>query len=166
MGRDSTAGDLKIQYCYKSEFSLKLIYRFTVTPIIHMSFVETEKLILKFTSRCKGPRGAKRPQERTSWGTNTEGLQASDKAQERQQLNTCMERGKARSRTEDPKTDPHKKRLIGSSGDPGSIPGSGRSQGEGNVNPPQYSCLEDSMDRGAWPATVHGVTKSRTQMSN
>ena len=101
MGRDSTAGDLKIQYCYKSEFSLKLIYRFTVTPIIHRSFVETEKLILKFTSRCKGPRGAKRPQERTSWGTNTEGLQASDKAQERQQLNTCMERGKARSRTED-----------------------------------------------------------------
>ena len=112
MGRDSTAGDLKIQYCYKSEFSLKLIYRFTVTPIIHRSFVETEKLILKFTSRCKGPRGAKRPQERTSWGTKTEGLQASEKAQERQQLNTCMERGKARSRTEDPKTDPHKKRLI------------------------------------------------------
>ena len=48
------------------------------------------------------------------------------------------------------------------SGDPGSIPGSGRSPEEGNGNSLQYSCLEDSMDRGAWPATVHGVTKSRT----
>ena len=46
--------------------------------------------------------------------------------------------------------------------DLGSIPGSGRSPGEGNGNPLQYSCLENSMDRGAWPATVHGVSKSRT----
>ena len=46
-------------------------------------------------------------------------------------------------------------------GDPGSIPGSGRSSGEGNGNPLQYSCLENSMDRGVWRATVHGVTKSR-----
>ena len=38
-------------------------------------------------------------------------------------------------------------------GDPGSIPGSGRSPGEGNVNPLQYSCLENPMDRGAWQAT-------------
>ena len=44
-------------------------------------------------------------------------------------------------------------------GDPGSIPGSGRSPGEGNGNPLQYSCLENSMDRGAWRATVHGVAK-------
>ena len=44
----------------------------------------------------------------------------------------------------------------------GSIPGSGRSLGEGNDNPLQYSCLEYSMDRGAWRVTVHGVTKSRT----
>ena len=44
--------------------------------------------------------------------------------------------------------------------DPGSIPGSGRSLGEGNSNPVQYSCLENSMDRGAWWATVHGVEKS------
>ena len=45
----------------------------------------------------------------------------------------------------------------------GSIPGSGRSPGEGNGNPLQYSCLENPMDRGAWRATVHGITKSRTQ---
>ena len=44
-------------------------------------------------------------------------------------------------------------------GDPGSIPGLGRSPGEGNGNPCQYSCLGNPMDRGAWPATVHGVVK-------
>ena len=44
-------------------------------------------------------------------------------------------------------------------GVPGSIPGSGRSLGEGNGNPLQYSCLENSMDRGAWQATVHGVAR-------
>ena len=49
-------------------------------------------------------------------------------------------------------------------GDPGSIPGSGRSPAEGNGNPLQYSFLENSMDRGAWWATVCGVTKSRTQL--
>ena len=43
--------------------------------------------------------------------------------------------------------------------DVGSIPGSGRSSGEGNGNPLQYSCLESPMDRGAWWATVHGVAK-------
>ena len=47
-------------------------------------------------------------------------------------------------------------------GDPGSIPGSGRSPGEGHGNPLQYSCLENPMDRGAWKATVHGVTKNQT----
>ena len=51
-------------------------------------------------------------------------------------------------------------------GDMGSIPGSGRSPGEGNGNPLQYSCLENAMDRGAWKSTVHGVTKSRTQLSD
>ena len=51
-------------------------------------------------------------------------------------------------------------------GDPGSIPGSGRSPGEGNSNPLQYSCLENPMDWGAWWATVHGVAKSRTQLSD
>ena len=50
-------------------------------------------------------------------------------------------------------------------GDPGSIPGLGRSTGEGNGNPLQYSCLENPMDRGVWRATVHGVAKSRTQLS-
>ena len=51
-------------------------------------------------------------------------------------------------------------------GDPGSIPGSGRSAGQGNGNPLQYSCLENSMDGGAWWATVHGVTKSQTRLSD
>jgi len=46
------------------------------------------------------------------------------------------------------------------------IPGSGRSSGEGNGNPLQYSCLENPMDRGAWWATVHGVTKSWTRLSD
>ena len=49
-------------------------------------------------------------------------------------------------------------------GDPGSIPGWGRSPGEGNGNPVQYSCLENPTDGGAWWATVHGVTKSGTQL--
>ena len=44
-------------------------------------------------------------------------------------------------------------------GDTGSIPGSGRCPGEGNGNPLQYICWENPMDRGAWQATVHGVTK-------
>ena len=47
-------------------------------------------------------------------------------------------------------------------GDLGSIPGLGRSPGEGNGNPLQYSCLENLMDGGAWWATVHGVAKSQT----
>ena len=51
-------------------------------------------------------------------------------------------------------------------GDPGLIPGLGRSPGKGNGNPLQYSCLENPTDRGAWRATVHGVTKSWTQLSN
>ena len=46
--------------------------------------------------------------------------------------------------------------------DPGSIPGSGRSPGGGHGNPPQYSCLENPMDRGASWAVVHRVTKSQT----
>ena len=49
--------------------------------------------------------------------------------------------------------------------DPGSIPGWGRSPGEGNSNPLQYSFLENPMDRGAWWAAVHGVTKSQTRLS-
>ena len=51
-------------------------------------------------------------------------------------------------------------------GDPGSVPGSGRSPGSGNSYPLQYSCLENSMDRGAWQTTVHGVAKRQTQLSN
>ena len=57
------------------------------------------------------------------------------------------------------------KKLPASAGDirdMGSIPGSGRSPGEGRGNPLQYSCLENPMDRGAWWAIVHGVAKSRT----
>ena len=48
-------------------------------------------------------------------------------------------------------------------GDLGSIPGSARSPGEGNGNPLQDSCLENSTDRGSWSVTVHGVTKSRSE---
>ena len=48
----------------------------------------------------------------------------------------------------------------------GSIPGSGRTPGEVNSNPFQYSCLENLMDRGTWWATIHGVTKSPTQLRN
>ena len=50
--------------------------------------------------------------------------------------------------------------------DPDLIPGSGRSRGEGNGNSLRYSCLEHPMDRGAWLATVHGVTKCQTRLSN
>ena len=51
------------------------------------------------------------------------------------------------------------KASVCNEGDPGSIPGLGRSPGEGNGNPLQYSCLENPMDRGAWWATVHGVAR-------
>ena len=51
-------------------------------------------------------------------------------------------------------------------GDLGSIPGLGRSPGEGNGNPLQYSCLKNPMDKGAWWATVHGVAKTQTRLSN
>ena len=51
-------------------------------------------------------------------------------------------------------------------GDPGLIPGLGRSPGEGNGNPLQDSYLENSMDGGAWWATVHGVAKCQTRLSN
>ena len=51
-------------------------------------------------------------------------------------------------------------------GDLGSIPGSGRSPGEGNGYPLQYSCLENSKDRGAWRAPVLRVTRSQTQLSD
>ena len=52
------------------------------------------------------------------------------------------------------------------SGDPSSIPGLGRAPGEGNGHPLQYSCLENSIDRGVWQATVHGVIKIQTRLSN
>ena len=51
-------------------------------------------------------------------------------------------------------------------GDLGLIPGLGRSPGEGNGNPLQYSCLENSLDRGAWWATVYGVAKSQRRLSD
>ena len=53
---------------------------------------------------------------------------------------------------------------TGDAGDVDSIPGSGRSSGEGNGNPLQYSCLENPMDRGTWWTIVHGVAKSQTQL--
>ena len=53
-----------------------------------------------------------------------------------------------------------------SAGDAGSIPGLGRFPGEGNGSPLQYSCQENSMDRGAWWATVYGVARSQTRLSD
>ena len=58
------------------------------------------------------------------------------------------------------------KASVCNAGDPGSIPGLGRSPGEGNGSPLQYSPLENPMDCRAWKGTVHGVTKSRTQLSD
>ena len=58
------------------------------------------------------------------------------------------------------------KASVYNAGDPGSIPGLGRSPGEGNGNPLQYYCLENPMDRGAWQATVHGIAKSQTRLSD
>ena len=58
------------------------------------------------------------------------------------------------------------KASIYNAGDLGSIPGLGRSPGEGNGNPLQDYCLENPMDRGAWQATVHGVAKSQTRLSD
>ena len=58
------------------------------------------------------------------------------------------------------------KASVYNEGDPGSSHGLGRSPGEGNGNPLQYYCLENPMDRGPWSATVRGVTKSRTQLSD
>ena len=55
---------------------------------------------------------------------------------------------------------------AGNTRDAGSIPGSGRSPGEGKGNTLQHSCLENSIDRGAWWATIHRVAKSQTQLSN
>ena len=55
---------------------------------------------------------------------------------------------------------------AGDTGDVGLTPRSGRSPGVGSDNPLQYSCLENSMDRGAWRATVHGVAKNRTWLSD
>ena len=60
------------------------------------------------------------------------------------------------------------KNLLANAGntrDAGSVPGLGRSPGEGNGTQLQYSCLENSIDIGAWRATVHGVAKSQTQLS-
>ena len=61
------------------------------------------------------------------------------------------------------------KNPLANAGEVGSIPGSGRSPGEGNGNPLQYSCLENPRDRGAWQATVHGVAEEldmTKQLSN
>ena len=55
----------------------------------------------------------------------------------------------------------HPPANAGDAADAGSISGSGRSPGEGNGNPLQYSCLKNPMDRGGWRATVHGIAKSR-----
>ena len=58
------------------------------------------------------------------------------------------------------------KNLPANTEDIGLILGSGKSPGEGNGNPCQYSCLGNPMDRGIWQATIHGVTKESTQLGN
>ena len=58
------------------------------------------------------------------------------------------------------------KNLPANAGDTGVIPGSGRAPGGRNGNPLQYSCLEHSMDRGAWQATIHRVAKSQTRLGD
>ena len=58
------------------------------------------------------------------------------------------------------------KNLPANAGDLGLIPGLGRSPGEGNGNPLQFSCLENPMDRGAWQATFYAATNSKTQLSD
>ena len=55
---------------------------------------------------------------------------------------------------------------AGDARDSGLVPGSGRSPGEGNGNPLQYSCLENPMDRGAWQTVIPGVTQSQTEDTN
>ena len=62
--------------------------------------------------------------------------------------------------------DSDRKESSCNAGDPGLIPGLGRSPGEGNGHPTQYSCRENPMDRGSWSATVHGVAKHRTRLSD
>ena len=82
----------------------------------------------------------------------------------------CIVHGVAKSRTR--LSDFHfpggsvVKNLLANARHPGSIPGSGKSPGEGNGNPFQYSCLENPMDRGAWWATVRRVAKSCTQLND
>ena len=58
------------------------------------------------------------------------------------------------------------KNLLSNAGDSDLIPGSGRFPGEENGKSLQYSCLGNPMERGAWQATVHGIAKSQTQLSN
>ena len=58
------------------------------------------------------------------------------------------------------------KESTGQAGDVGAIPGPGRLPGEGNSIPLQYSCMGNSMERGAWWATIHGVTESQIQLSD
>ena len=58
------------------------------------------------------------------------------------------------------------KKLADNAGDPGSVPRLGKSPREGNSNLFQYSCLDNSMDRGVWWATVQGVAKSRTGLND
>ena len=61
---------------------------------------------------------------------------------------------------------PEGKETACNAGDLALMPGSERSTGEASGNPLQYSCLENPTDRGAWRATVHGITKSQTQLSD
>ena len=81
----------------------------------------------------------------------------------------CIVHGVTKSRTQPFfKASPvaHNKGSACNAGDPGLIPGQGRSSGEGHGNPLQYSCLENSMDGGVWRPAVHGTAKSQTGLSD
>ena len=77
----------------------------------------------------------------------------------------CVDHNKLWKILQEMRISDHLKVSAWNAGDPDSIPGSGRSPGEGNDNPLQYSCLENPMEGGARWATVHGVSKSRTRLS-
>ena len=99
--------------------------------------------------------------DREAWRAATHGV-----AKSRTQLSSLTELNWTEMSKETSLVAQTVKASAYNAGDLGLIPGLGRSPGEGNGNPLQYSCLENSMDRGAWQATVHGVAKSRTQLSH
>ena len=103
--------------------------------------------------------------DRTKWFSNNQGQFGVNQVSYEQQVLCTKYLLDVLDRTKLP-SGSQVKASASNTGDLGSIPGSGRSPGEGNGNPLQYSCLENPMDGGAWWATVHGVAKSRTRLND